>query len=104
MGYEKLAERCQISSRYFSNIVRKQSAPSILTLEKLCRELRKTPNQLLLPRDAALLLPYSSLLPACPQCGGPLPELHLLRCAHCGQRLCWRAFAPDALCRPDRGP
>jgi len=48
LTYEAASERCNLSSRYFSDIVRRRTAPSIVTLEKLCAGLQTTPNELLL--------------------------------------------------------
>ncbi len=35
LSYERAAERCEISARRFSNLVRRVSAPPLGTLEKL---------------------------------------------------------------------
>ena len=36
LGYEEAAERCRISPRYFGEIVRKHTSPTLRTLEKIC--------------------------------------------------------------------
>lgn len=51
LSYEQASERCQISPRYFGDIARGKTAPSVLTLEKLCSGLDTTPNELLLPAE-----------------------------------------------------
>ena len=48
-SYERAAEECGLSSRFFGNIVRKTSAPTVVTLEKLCNGFQTTPDDLLLP-------------------------------------------------------
>ena len=35
LSYEAASERCDLSSRYFGDIARGKTAPTILTLEKL---------------------------------------------------------------------
>lgn len=67
LTYDSASERCDISARYFGDIARRKSAPTIRTLEKLCAGLETTPNELLLdpplyPRDAALRLPPTCCL------------------------------------------
>lgn len=50
LSYEEAAERCRISPRYFGEIVRRHTAPTLRTLEKICAGLDVTPNDLLLRR------------------------------------------------------
>ena len=50
LSYEEVAERCRISPRYFGEIVRKHTSPTLRTLEKICAGLDVTPNGLLLRR------------------------------------------------------
>ena len=47
-SYKLSYELCDISSRYFGDIARGKTAPTILTLEKLCIGFDLTPNDLLL--------------------------------------------------------
>ena len=47
LSYEAASELCDLSPRYFGSIARDKTAPSVNTLEKLCRGLEKTPNDLL---------------------------------------------------------
>ena len=49
LSYEAASERCNLSSRYFGDIARGKTAPTILTLEKLCVGFDLTPNDLLIP-------------------------------------------------------
>lgn len=49
LSYEAASERCDLSSRYFGSIARGKTAPTILTLEKLCVGFDLTPNDLLIP-------------------------------------------------------
>ena len=86
LSYEAASERCDLSSRYFADIARGKTAPTILTLEKLCVGFALTPNDLLIPselwREMAFRKPmpvthircfrYLSGVtgfPVCPQCG-----------------------------------
>ena len=86
LSYEAASERCDLSSRYFGDIARGKTAPTILTLEKLCVGFELTPNDLLIPsevwREMAFREPmpvthircfrYLSGVtgfPVCPQCG-----------------------------------
>lgn len=48
LSYEAASERCDLSSRYFGDIARGKTAPTILTLEKLCVGFDLTPNDLLI--------------------------------------------------------
>lgn len=49
LSYETASERCDLSSRYFGDIARGKTAPTIPTLEKLCVGFDLTPNDLLMP-------------------------------------------------------
>ena len=86
LSYEAASERCDLSSRYFADIARGKTAPTILTLEKLCVGFDLTPNDLLIPselwREMAFREPmpvthircfhfFHGLtgFPVCPQCG-----------------------------------
>jgi len=54
LSYEEAAFRCHISSRFFGDIVRRKKNPSIATLEKICKGLEISPNELLLPQEATV--------------------------------------------------
>ena len=47
LSYEAAAELCDLSSRYFGDIARGKTSPTVNTLEKLCNGLNRTPNELL---------------------------------------------------------
>ncbi len=47
LSYEAAAELCDISHRYFGDVIRKESSPTIAVLEKFCRAFDKAPNELL---------------------------------------------------------
>lgn len=51
LSYETASERCKLSARYFGDIARGKTAPTILTLEKLCVGFALTPNDLLIPSE-----------------------------------------------------
>lgn len=47
LSYEKAAELCGLSPRYFGSVARGQTNASIIILEKLCKGFELTPNELL---------------------------------------------------------
>ena len=47
LSYEKAAEICGLSPRYFGSVARGQTNASIITFEKLCKGFELTPNELL---------------------------------------------------------
>ena len=47
LSYEKAAELCGLSPRYFGSVARGQTNASIIVLEKLCKGFELTPNELL---------------------------------------------------------
>ena len=87
LSYEAASERCDLSSRYCADIARGKTAPTILTLEKLCSGFDLTPNDLLIPsvlwkemafrepmpvtQIRCFRCPYDGVtgFPVCPQCG-----------------------------------
>lgn len=72
LGYEAASELCNLSSRYFGSIARGKTAPSILTLEKLCVGFGITPNELLLAPELQRQMPLYE----------PEPD-SCVRCRHC---------------------
>ena len=109
LSYEAASERCDLSSRYFADIARGKTAPTILTLEKLCVGFELTPNDLLIPselwREMAFREPmpvthircfrYLSGVtgfPVCPQCGKTMEREYQSYCDRCGQCLDWKDF------------
>lgn len=103
LSYETAAELCDISSRYFGDVVRKESSPTIAVLEKFCKAFDKTPNELLgyphsdelrfrLPMPVTLaycfhLPEHIAIYPACPHCRHLIPRTFQNYCNHCGQAL-----------------
>ena len=57
LSYEKAAELCGLSLRYFDSVARGQTNASIITLEKLCKGLELTPKQTRLSTLVLLLQP-----------------------------------------------
>ena len=47
LSYEAASELCDISPRHFGDIIRKDAAPTITVLEKICKAFHVTPNDLL---------------------------------------------------------
>ena len=110
LSYEAASERCELSPRYFAQIARGKTSPSILTLEKLCIGFDRTPNDLLIPssshpQELSYRIPMpvtevcrfqgtSSLIafPVCPQCGQTMEREFQSYCDRCGQCLDWECF------------
>ncbi len=109
LTYETASELCDLSSRYFGDIARGKTAPTILTLEKLCKGFQCTPNELLLssqlPPEITFRFPMQvqkircyegnrGLLsfPVCPRCQITMEREYQSFCDRCGQRLDWQNF------------
>ena len=118
LTYETASEQCNLSARYFGNIVRRKATPSVVTLEKICIGLETTPNDLLLP-DTCQELSYRHPLsvsqirrfhfayeqteyPICPRCGVALEREYQNFCDRCGQCLDWASFGEAALTTPEK--
>lgn len=110
LSYESAAEQCHLSSRYFGDIVRGKTSPTIRTLEKLCTGFELTPNDLLIPSSARqepdfrepmtvtpvyyVRYPYGRIaFPVCPRCGNIIEREYQAYCDRCGQRLNWKDFS-----------
>ena len=110
LSYEAASERCDLSSRYFGDIARGKTAPTILTLEKLCVGFDLTPNDLLISsaiwREMSFRTPMPvtqircfhclqglTVFPVCPQCGRTMEREYQSYCDRCGQCLDWSAFS-----------
>ena len=117
-SYEVAAEHCDLSSRYFGDIARRQTAPSINTLEKLCIGFQLLPNDLLvdpmLSQELVFRIPlvvkqcrgYYTLFgfttyPVCPQCQMTLEREYQAFCDRCGQRLNWRRYSEAEIILPN---
>ena len=109
LTYEKASEKCNISTRYFGDIVRRKTYPSIHTLEKICMGLKATPNEVLLKEEITEELKYRIPqavtkaqvyrcqggeigYPVCPRCGVTLEREYQRYCDRCGQKLDWSNF------------
>ena len=109
LSYEAASERCDLSSRYFGNIVRRQTAPSIRTLEKLCVGFDILPNDLLVSPVLQGERSYREPMrvneiccfhgenqhvayPVCPRCRNTLEREYQSFCDRCGQALNWSGF------------
>ena len=110
LSYEQASERRDLSSRYFGDIACGKTAPTVLTLEKLCNGLETTPNELLLPAEAFHQLSFRQpmavlqvrcfqqqgravVYPVCPRCGITMEREYQHFCDRCGQQLDWSAFS-----------
>ena len=119
LSYESASERCDISSRYFGDIACGNTAPTIITLEKICLGFDLTPNELLVPsmiwnelsfrkpltvthirchRDCNGLIGF----PVCPQCGITIEREYQSYCDRCGQLLDWSNFTKATIILPDK--
>lgn len=119
LSYESASERCCLSSRYFGDIARGKTAPSILTLEKLCTGFQRTPNELLIPasirtgdsfREPMLVTHircYRSIhgltgFPVCPKCTITLEREYQAYCDRCGQCLDWSCLQKATIILPPK--
>ena len=119
LSYEAASERCELSSRYFGDIARGKTAPTILTLEKLCVGFDLTPNDLLIPSALWQELSFREPMPVtqiryfrypygvtgfpvCPQCGVTMEREYQSFCDRCGQRLEWKDFHKAAIILPEK--
>ena len=110
LSYEVAAELCDLSSRYFGDIARGKTSPTVNTLEKLCNGLNRTPNELLgfpaageefsfrFPRQVIHYRQHPSYnpsfatFPVCPRCHCNLEREYQSFCDRCGQKLGWDCF------------
>ncbi len=109
LSYEAASEICKLSARYFGDIARGKTAPTILTLEKLCDGFKCTPNELLIatPAFSGILFREPMLVmrsncyscyhgvttyPICPRCNISLEREFQAYCDRCGQCLDWSRF------------
>lgn len=110
LSYEAASERCELSARYFAQIARGKTSPSILTLEKLCIGFDRTPNDLLIPSSShpqensyRIPMPVTEVrrfqgrsgfiaFPVCPHCGQTMEREFQSYCDRCGQCLDWERF------------
>ena len=119
LSYEAASERCELSSRYFGDIARGKTAPTILTLEKLCVGFDLTPNDLLIPsvswREMSFREPMPvthircfrwpcgiTSFPICPQCGVTMEREYQSFCDRCGQCLEWKGFPKATIILPEK--
>ena len=105
LSYEAASELCDISPRHFGDIIRKDAAPTITVLEKMCAAFHVTPNDLLgysgIPDDeekdiAEVKEAYCfhlqnqvAVCPVCPKCHHLVAQDYQNYCGHCGQMLSW---------------
>lgn len=119
LSYEAASERCELSARYFGDIARGKTAPTILTLEKLCVGFDLTPNDLLIPsviwREMSFResMPVTQIrrfrcpygltgFPVCPHCGVTIEREYQSFCDRCGQRLTWKGFSKATFILPEK--
>ncbi len=104
LSYEKAAELCGLSPRYFGSVARGQANASINTFEKLCNGFELTPNELpRLPPLSDLRMPMPVVenrficglgrYPACPYCKLTLDREYQRFCDRCGQKLDWGDYS-----------
>ncbi len=119
LSYEAASERCDLSSRYFGDIVRGKTAPTILTLEKLCVGFKLTPNELLIPSSVWQEMTFRTSMPithircfrcpdgmtaypVCPRCEITMEREYQTYCDRCGQCLDWKNFSKAAIILPQK--
>lgn len=104
LSYEAASELCDISSRHFGDIIRKDAVPTITVLEKMCTAFGVTPNDLLgygnqqneekngMEVKEAYFFHFqnkAAVCPVCPKCRHLVAQDYQNYCGHCGQRLSW---------------
>ena len=104
LSYETASELCNISPRHFGDIIRKDAAPTITVLEKICAAFHVTPNDLLgygnhqneekngmEVKEAYCfhLQNQVAVCPVCPKCHHLVAQDYQNYCGHCGQMLSW---------------
>lgn len=119
LSYETASERCDLSSRYFGDIARGKTAPTILTLEKLCVGFDRTPNELLIPSPIRTQISFRDPMPVthircyrwthgltgfpvCPRCTITLEREYQSYCDRCGQLLDWSNFHKATIILPPK--
>lgn len=119
LSYEAASERCDLSSRYFADIARGKTAPTISTLEKLCAGFVLTPNDLLIPAELWNEMSFRRPMevthircyhfnggltgfPVCPQCDKTMEREYQPYCDRCGQCLCWKNFSSATILLPPK--
>ena len=121
LSYEAASAQCHISPRYFGDIARGKTAPTVLTLEKLCVGFGLTPNDLLIPSPDRREIPFRSPMPVtqircfrysypygltgfpvCPQCGTTIEREYQAYCDRCGQCLDWKDFSKATVILPEK--
>ena len=119
LTYETASERCELSSRYFGDIARGKTAPTILSLEKLCVGFDLTPNDLLIPSAIWREMSFRQPMPVtrirclrssygvtgffvCPQCKVTMEREYQAFCDRCGQCLSWKGFAKATIILPEK--
>ena len=119
LSYEAASERCELSSRYFGDIARGKTAPTVHTLEKLCVGFDLTPNDLLIPTPMQQELTFRAPMrvtqvrclrwpcgivsfPVCPRCRITLEREYQAFCDRCGQCLSWKNFSKATVILPEK--
>lgn len=119
LSYEAASEQCNLSARYFGDIARGKTAPTILTLEKLCMGFELTPNDLLIPSEILRELAFRKSMPVtkircfcltygltgfpvCPRCGRTMERESQSYCDRCGQCLDWKDFSKATILLPQK--
>ena len=119
LSYESASERCALSARYFGDIARGKTAPTIHTLEKLCVGFDRTPNDLLIPAPIHIQISFREAMPVahircyrwqyslagfpvCPRCAITLDREYQSYCDRCGQHLDWSNFHKATIILPPK--
>ena len=109
LSYEKAAELCGLSPRYFGSVARGQTNASIITFEKLCKGFELTPNELLritpwLPMvvEESRYICGLGCYPVCPYCKLTLDREYQHFCDRCGQELDWKNYSNAISIFPSR--
>lgn len=84
ISQEALAEKCNVSTRYIGNIIRRHQIPTIDVFEKICEGLDMTPDKLLLPEQGKGT--QNDFL-VCPACHSVITQKNTKYCYNCGYHI-----------------
>ena len=112
LSYEKAAELCGLSPRYFGSVARGQTNASIIVLEKLCKGFELTKRTAEDPAAVGFRLPMAvaesrficglGCYPVCPYCKLTLDREYQHFCDRCGQELDWKDYSNAIIIFPSR--
>ena len=101
LSYEKAAELCGLSPRYFGSVARGQTNASIIVLEKLCIP-PLSDSRLPMAVAESRFICGLGCYPVCPYCKLTLDREYQHFCDRCGQELDWKDYSNAIIIFPSR--